>query len=346
MKIVKYLSMAIVACLFVACTYDNPVAPEPEQDGPTPKEKAMVPQQMTWKLDSSLIIFNPGTPIETCTMMYANEDIPELVYTLYPYEYQFPADLVFFSDWDGEAYPLYQYYNEDYCKYLCTIYGEPLAAGYLVYFKDMFTFRGMKQGGWVEFMIRETDPNWNSDVWTLSFDSSVEPDGTVLVREIEYYSRVEFVDEVGGRGGSASLTVNGTTFSVYNAYWDVAVANGSDAFYTLQFYNFDVLGAADPMEIVTITYKVPNGSQTAIATGEFSDYEVAVTKMGSNEALDKQYYTFGSDNPGTKLTVTKNGSGYLVQFGAMKYTDGNNPTTYVGTPFSFSGGFKKGTLLQ
>ena len=144
------------------------------------------------------------------------------------------------------------------------------------------------------------------------------------------------------------MTVNGTTFSVDNAYWDVAVANGNDAFYTLQFYNFNKLGDADPMDIVTIVYKVPNGSQTEIATGEFTDFEVSLTRMGSNGAQDRQYYTFGSDNTCAKLKVAKSGAGYQVQFGALKYTvDGSaGSQTYNGTAFNFTGGFKKGTLLQ
>jgi hypothetical protein len=39
-------------------------------------------------------------------------------------------------------------------------------------------------------MIRETDTNWDTDVWTCAFDSSVALDGTVEERIIEYYSPV------------------------------------------------------------------------------------------------------------------------------------------------------------
>lgn len=151
------------------------------------------------------------------------------------------------------------------------------------------------------------------------------------------------VDNPDAKG--VSMTINGTTFSVYNAYWDVNVANGNDTFYTLQFYNFAALGTVDPMDIITIVYKVTGGSQTAITTGEFSDFEVSVTKVSSNSSLDKEYYTYGTDN-NAKLKVTKSGGGYQVDFGAMKYTDGNSTTTYDGTAFSFTGSFTKGTLLQ
>ena len=69
----KYLSMAAFALMFAACTNDLPDNPvvipeEPEEQGPTQKEKDMVPTEMIWQLDSILVIYNPGTPIETCRM--------------------------------------------------------------------------------------------------------------------------------------------------------------------------------------------------------------------------------------------------------------------------------------
>ena len=82
-------------------------------------------------------------------------------------------------------------FNEGYCKYLCTYYGEPVAAGYLTYYKDKFTFYGLQQGGWIEFMMREADTDWDKEVWTVAYNTNVDFDGTVLERCIEYYSRLE-----------------------------------------------------------------------------------------------------------------------------------------------------------
>lgn len=150
-------------------------------------------------------------------------------------------------------------------------------------------------------------------------------------------------------GGGSSVTVNGTTFSVYKGHWDVAVANGSDTFYTLQFYNFSSVNALpDPIHIVSVVYHVTNGDQSAPATGEFSgsDFNVSVTKLSSNESQDRTYYTYPADNASAKLKVTKSGSNYTVEFGAMKYTDGSTSTTYNGTAFSFSGALTKGLLID
>ena len=189
MKTMKYYYLfAAFAFFFAACTPDNPI--EPEQNVPTAKEKAMVPTMMMWQLDSTLIINYPGSLIETNQMVYPSEDSPAWTYTFYPCTYQFPDDIVFYSDWDDDTYQISKQFNEDYCKYLCTVDDYVISAGYLCYYRDMFTFNGLKQGGWVEFMIRETDTNWDTDVWTCTYDSSVALDGTVEERIIEYYSPV------------------------------------------------------------------------------------------------------------------------------------------------------------
>ena len=343
MKTLKFLSLVVFAGLLAACTKDNPVEPEPEQGGPTAKEKAMVPTEMIWQLDSVLVIYNPGTLIETYRMLYAGQDTYQWTYTFYPCTYKFPDDLVFYSEFDDEDVQISKAYNEDYCKYLCTIGGEPISAGYLCYYKDFFTFSGLKQGAWVEFMLREADTNWNIDVWTCAFDADVDFDGTVLERNVEYYSRLRDPSE---RGGLASVKVDGTTFSVYNACWAADVLNGNDTFYTVQIANSDVFAGADPFEVVSIVYKVTDGSQTELATGEFTDFDVSLTKIGSS--VDKQYYASSTLNGNNaKLKVTKSGSGYLIQFGAMKYTvDGTTTTpTYDGTVFSYAGSVKKGLLI-
>lgn len=349
MKTIKYLSIAVFMCLMAACTTDLPDNPvvipeEPEEQGPTQKEKDMVPTEMIWQLDSILVIYNPGTPIETCRMLIAGQDTYQWTYNFYPCTYKFPDDLVFYSELDGEAYQMSKEYTQDYCKYVTTLGGDIVSAGYLCYYKDFFTFSGIQQGGWIEMMLREADTKWDSDVWTCSFDAEVELDGTVVERNIEYYSRVR--DDRAARGG-ASVKVDGTTFSVYDARWTADVLNGNDTFYTVQISNSDTFGGADPFDVVSIVYKVTNGSTTELATGEFADFDVSLTKIGSS--ADKQFYAGSTLNGNNaKLKVTKNGGSYQIQFGAMKYTveSTTSTTTYDGTAFSFSGAVKKGLILQ
>jgi hypothetical protein len=345
MKTMKYFLIAICACFVTACTNDNADDPVgPIEESPTAKEKAMIPTEMIWQLDSVLVINYPGTLIETYEMLYAGQDTYQWTYMFYPCTYKFPDDLVFYSDFEGEAFQMSKEYNQDYCKYICTSNDEIVSAGYLCYYNDMFAFNGLQQGGWVEFMLREADTKWDSDVWISSYDSSVALDGTVEERTIEYYSRLRDSDE---RGGSASVKVDGTTFSVYNACWKADVLNGSDTFYTVQIANSDVFAGADPFDVVSIVYKVTNGSQTELATGEFANFDVSLTKIGSS--VDKQYYAGSTLNGNNaKLKVTKSGGSYQIQFGPMKYTtDGSaGSPTYNGTAFSFTGAVKKGLLLQ
>ena len=349
MKTMKYFMMAAFVSLLAACTngIDNPVdipIPPEEEEGPTQKEQAMIPAEMMWQLDSILVIYDPGTPIETYRMLYAGQDTYQWTYSFYPYTYKFPDDLVFYSDWDNEAYVIADRYAEDYCKYTCTSGGEIVSAGYLCYYRDKFTFSGLSQGAWVEFMIREADTNWDSDVWTNTYNSSEDPeDGTVHERTIEYYSRVR---EAGERGG-ASIAIDGTKFSVSYANWSADVLNGNDTFYTLQIANSDTFLGADPFDVVSIVYKVTNGSTNELATGEFSDFEVSVTRLSSNEANERMFYAFGSDND-AKLMVKKSGSGYQIQLGAMKYTTdgGADSPTYNGSAFSFAGPVAKELSVQ
>lgn len=341
--------MAAFVCLLAACTNDAidnavviPVDPEEEQ-GPTQKEKDMIPTEMMWQLDSVLVIHNPGTLIETYNLLYAGQDTYQWTYSFYPYTYKFPEDLIFTSEWDEEAYVISERFAEDYCKYTCSLDGEIIAAGYLCYYRDMFTFSGVKQDGMVDFMIRDADTKWDSDVWTCSYDSEVEFDGTVLERTIEYYSRVR---EPGERGG-ASVKVDGTTFSVSYANWKADVLNGNDTFYTIQIANSDTFLGTDPFDVVSIVYKVANGNTNELATGEFSDIEVSVTRLSANEANDRMFYAFGSDS-NAKLKVAKSGSGYQIQFSAMKYTTdgGTGSPTYDGSAFSYLGPVTNGLSIQ
>jgi len=50
---------------------------------------------------------------------------------------------------------------------------------------------GMQQGGWVDFLLREASTDWNTDVWTCAYNAEADEDGTVLERNVEYYSPVK-----------------------------------------------------------------------------------------------------------------------------------------------------------
>ena len=187
----KLFLMAILACLMAACSVeDNPSKPTEPEGGPTAKEKAMVPTMMQWQLDSMLIINYPGSMIETYKMLKAGEDTYQWTYTFYPCTEKLPDGIIFQSDFDDESINVSETYTEDYCKYICTLDNQIIAAGYLCYYRDSFTFSGLQQGCWVEFKLREADTNWNTEVWTSTYNTSVAYDGTVEERTVEYYSRV------------------------------------------------------------------------------------------------------------------------------------------------------------
>ena len=177
------LLLAAFAAVLVSC---NPVDPE---DEPTEKEKQMVPAEMTWELDSVLVIYDYHTSEESSEMLYPSDGIDIWSYTFYPYTYHFPKDLCFTNEMTGESIYLAQEYKQDFCKYICTYQGGIISAGYLCYYRDLFTFNGVQEGGWVEFMIRETDTNWEVPVWTCSFNVVEDDSGYVHERHTEYYSR-------------------------------------------------------------------------------------------------------------------------------------------------------------
>ncbi|MBP5776292.1 MAG: hypothetical protein J6W56_01965, partial [Prevotella sp.] len=109
--------------------------------------------------------------------------------------------------------------------------------------------------------------------------------------------------------GSASITVDGTTFSVNYAYWEAKVLNGNDTFYTLSVYNSSTFGGADPFDAVSIVYKVVGGDKTKLATGEFSNFDVCVSRLSSNSSKDRIYYGYSTEYGNkAKLKVTKSGS--------------------------------------
>ena len=181
-KIVMLLFLVVV--LVSSCI-------EKFNDTPTETEKQMVPTEMTWKIDSMLVVRDIHSPTQTSEMLYPSEGLIEWSYTFYPCTYQFPKDLCFTNEMSGETTYMYKEYNKNYCKYICTYQNEVISAGYLCYYNSYFTFNGLQQGGWVEFMMREANTQWDVPVWTVAYDASVSPDGFVLERCYEFYSRVK-----------------------------------------------------------------------------------------------------------------------------------------------------------
>ena len=178
------LTIAAAALLFAAC---DPLALEEE---PTAAEKLMVTTEMTWTLDSVLVIYNYQLPGEARQMLYPEDGIDIWSYTMYPCTYNFPNDLYFTDEFSGKKVYLSKEFGKGYCKYICTYKNNIISGGYLCYYKDYFTFQGVSQGGWAEFMIREADTNWNVDVWTCTYNAQEDYEtGDVLERCVEYYSR-------------------------------------------------------------------------------------------------------------------------------------------------------------
>ena len=179
---------AATAIGITACTNDN--SDEPGQDGASDLEKAMVKEQMTWRLDSTLVIYNYQKPNETREMVYPKENEPTWAYTFYPSAYKFPSDLIFHDEEDN-SYQISELYNDDHCKFIFSVGDQIISAGYLCYHNGQFTFNGVDNEGWIVFMMREADTDWSVETWTCTFNVSVDDDGTVLERNIEYYSRID-----------------------------------------------------------------------------------------------------------------------------------------------------------
>ena len=176
--------LTLVAVLFAAC---DPQLPEEE---PTEQEKMMVPAEMSWRLDSIMNVYNYQTPYESSRIIRPEDGLDVWTYTFYPSTYQFPEEMVFVNEMTGKEVNMRQQYGKDYCKYITTYKDNVISAGYLCYYKDFFTFNGLQLGGWMEFMIREADTNWDVEVWTSTFNTEETLEGEVLSRRTEYYSRV------------------------------------------------------------------------------------------------------------------------------------------------------------
>ena len=178
----------VIATMFlVACTAPVP-DPVPQ---PTEEEMQMIPAEMSWRLDSMLVIYNYEADDETSEMVYPGDDLYQVVYTFYPYTYRFPSDLYFVNEFDGEKVYLAEQFDNDFCKYICTYEGEIVAGGNLCFYRKYFCFNGIKTGAWVDVMLRETTLNWDTDIWTLTYNAEETDEGEVLVRCKEYYSKVK-----------------------------------------------------------------------------------------------------------------------------------------------------------
>lgn len=144
----------------------------------------------------------------------------------------------------------------------------------------------------------------------------------------------------GGSRGGTSVTVNGTTFSVSNAYWHIDTTNENDTFYELALMNCTLPNVKDPWVSISILYHVTGGSTTQMASGEFDDYQVSLGYVSSDDSKDRAYVAFGKyDGNSGKLKVSVSGSNVTVEVPALKYTDGlsSSSATYSGGAFSFSG---------
>ena len=179
------LLLALLTAVLASCNHVDP------EDEPTEKEKKMVGTEMTWTLDSVLVIYNYKTSRETSMMLHPEDGLEIWSYTFYPCTYKFSKDFCFVNEMTGETVWMADEYNKDYCKYIFTYEGEVYAGGYLCYYDDFFMFNGLKEGGWVDVMLREADTNWNVPVWTCAYNDLEDSDGNVLERYVEYYSRTK-----------------------------------------------------------------------------------------------------------------------------------------------------------
>lgn len=175
------LSMAV---LFVSCNK--------EEDGPTKKDQSLILEEMTWHLDSILVIHHYQTPDEESYVLHESDGIYTWSYTFYPWEYKFPKDLYCVNVWSGDTIYLADEYSENYCKYICTDENNHFqSGGYVKFYDDLFMLSGLKSDGMIEVCIaNDYGRNWNEPVWTFTYNPIEEDDGTVTERHVQYYSRV------------------------------------------------------------------------------------------------------------------------------------------------------------
>ncbi|MBO4611005.1 MAG: hypothetical protein J5668_02745, partial [Bacteroidales bacterium] len=97
MKKLSIFCLAVLGCMLVACD------PPSDQDfEPTAEEQAMVKAEMTWQLDSILVITNYQTAKEDSYVVYPGGELPSWSYTFYPCTWGFPEDLYFVNAYTEE----------------------------------------------------------------------------------------------------------------------------------------------------------------------------------------------------------------------------------------------------
>ena len=150
-------------------------------------------------------------------------------------------------------------------------------------------------------------------------------------------------DGGGSRGGKTSVIVNGKTFSGSYAFYNIETTDGV-TWYELWISNCNLPSVSDPWECLSILYPVKGGSTTQMASGEFSDYQVAATSASMDETKDVAYYAFSGSNGNTgKVKVTVSGNTVSVEVPALNYVTSfaENAQSYAGGAFSFSGSMSK-----
>ncbi len=182
----KILCIAVAfGLLFSSCNRGN-------EDQPSKAERNMVKQEMTWKLDSILVIYNYMSPDEQSFMLCSDQGLKTWSYTFYPSKYNFPSDLNVVNGMTGDTVYLSEKYPENYCKYIhADEDGAFQSGGYMCYYNDKFALRGVKYDGTLEMRVVDANTDWDASVWTITYNPVEEDDGTILERRIEYYSRTK-----------------------------------------------------------------------------------------------------------------------------------------------------------
>jgi len=165
----------------------------------------------------------------------------------------------------------------------------------------------------------------------------------------------------GGQGGQGgSISINGTTFAVSNAYYYVNPENATTSRYFILLYNCDYFAAVqnrdanmlpETIASITIAYEAPAGSETP-PTGDFSEFVVltsSIQKAALISGSDDHGIQYSAEatasgnstynNHGSKLIIQKNGNSYTVKAGELNYSNpfaGNDQTLYRGSAFSIT----------
>ena len=161
-------------------------------------------------------------------------------------------------------------------------------------------------------------------------------------------------------GASGSISINGTTFAVSNAYYYVNPENATTSRYFILLYNCDYFAAVqnrdanmlpETIASITIAYEAPAGSETP-PTGDFSEFVVltsSIQKAALISGSDDHGIQYSAEatasgnstynNHGSKLIIQKNGNSYTVKAGELNYSNpfaGNDQTLYRGSAFSIT----------